>query len=891
MRFRAIDRERIRVLARDPRIKPFVRPIARLLRKMRGQNLVERHPLALSTDTTSSARQNENRDGQQRTPISTGRERSHTLHRLLAQLAEAYPTSDGCRYYARLPIRVAVITDIYMLNFYKDCFEECTYVKPDTVDDVIKRGFDVLLYISCWSGVSNDEWRGVKFRERPAAALEKLLQHCKKNDVVSIFQSIEDPSNFEYFLPVARNFDVVFTSDEDSIPRYVHELQHDRIFYGEYGVNPLLCNPIGSGRPPANAAFFAGSYPRRYPERCHDMDIVFSSIVTSGADLIIADRNYGAENPDILYPEWCQNQIIDKFEHSLLQRVHKLFRYNLNFNSIKDSSTMCAMRVYELQALGRGVLSNYARSVYNSFPRIKIVPEQQDLSTYFADFSAIPLSEQKRNMDGVLEVMTSKTSYDIAGKMLSLAGVLKAPVAPNVAVIVREGVGASIEAFNRQTYANKILLPDAVADYEAAWEDFKIANNIEYFVYFDEDNIYESRYIDSLMNAFKYTNAKYVTKPAASAIELGYELEHRFTEWMEGKARSCFCAREFSPAEFRSLAPLEGGRLAGGYACDRFEISSARSVASTTAGDGSFDLSVIVPVFNNGHHLVANCIDSVSRSRDWEKIELILVDDGSTDGATVEVCRKLDADYPNIKAYFFPQGGSGSASRPRNKGMELASAPLVSFLDPDNEIKLGGYDTLLDIFRELEAQGTPVDCVTGFQVKVGKSNTVTGMHTKRRYSRIENPSESYIKVGRFPVFSTQAAVIRKKVIFESGLRFVEGAAGQDTLFGWQLLSACASVAFTGDVYILYYHERERSVTNDIDAQYFRKKLTLEREQVRWLRDQGLLGSFVDKHLDSFVRKWYLPKVAQVTLEERAIAADILREIVRLYGVDPKVYNL
>ena len=114
----------------------------------------------------------------------------------------------------------------------------------------------------------------------------------------------------------------------------------------------------------------------------------------------------------------------------------------------------------------------------------------------------------------------------------------------------------------------------------------------------------------------------------------------------------------------------------------------------------------------------------------WPRMEIILVDDGSTDEETREVCTFFREAYANVRFFEFMDGGSGSASRPRNKGVELARAPLLSFLDPDNEISPGGYDTLHRLYEELAATGDKVPFVSGYQVKVAEKTRITGRHTR-----------------------------------------------------------------------------------------------------------------------------------------------------------------
>lgn len=302
----------------------------------------------------------------------------------LGELAKTLPVSNGSRYHKKIPLKVGIITDLYMYNFYKDAFSEIHYLSPSNFELIqATTKLDLVIYVTCWKGIEREEWRGIKYRAESARALEQIISKAREDGSKLVFQSIEDPSNFEYFLPIAKKFDHIFTSDIECIDRYKLECGHERVYYGEYGANPIINNPIGCRKHVLNTAFFAGSWSARYEERCDDMTTLFDSIRDSGGELIIADRNYGSSSPELQYPERFRCSSVP-IEHTLLQSMHKLFRYNLNFNSIKNSPTMCAMRVYEMQAMGVGILSNYARSVFNNFPEIRIVPWRERLEAEFA---------------------------------------------------------------------------------------------------------------------------------------------------------------------------------------------------------------------------------------------------------------------------------------------------------------------------------------------------------------------------------------------------------------------------------------------------------------------------------------------------------------------------
>jgi glycosyltransferase involved in cell wall biosynthesis len=85
-------------------------------------------------------------------------------------------------------------------------------------------------------------------------------------------------------------------------------------------------------------------------------------------------------------------------------------------------------------------------------------------------------------------------------------------------------------------------------------------------------------------------------------------------------------------------------------------------------------VSVIIPVYNGERYLV-EAIESVL-SQDYRPLELIVVDDGSTD-KTAEIARS----YGSVK--FIQQGNLGAAAA-RNTGLKAASGAFIAFLDADD---------------------------------------------------------------------------------------------------------------------------------------------------------------------------------------------------------------
>jgi glycosyltransferase involved in cell wall biosynthesis len=99
-------------------------------------------------------------------------------------------------------------------------------------------------------------------------------------------------------------------------------------------------------------------------------------------------------------------------------------------------------------------------------------------------------------------------------------------------------------------------------------------------------------------------------------------------------------------------------------------------------------ISVVIPVFNRAE-TVNQAISSLLR-QDFEDFEIVVVDDGSTD-SSVKVIRAMN--NPRIRVFQQPRNMGGNAAR--NRGIREASAPVICFLDSDDEFlphKLGYVD-------------------------------------------------------------------------------------------------------------------------------------------------------------------------------------------------------
>ena len=108
-------------------------------------------------------------------------------------------------------------------------------------------------------------------------------------------------------------------------------------------------------------------------------------------------------------------------------------------------------------------------------------------------------------------------------------------------------------------------------------------------------------------------------------------------------------------------------------------------------------VSVIIPIYNVAKYL-PKCVDSVL-AQTYQNLEIILIDDGSTDGSG-KICDEYAAKDNRIRVIHQPNSGVSAA---RNAGLDVAGGEYIGFVDPDDYIHPKMYQTLLECIENSRA--------------------------------------------------------------------------------------------------------------------------------------------------------------------------------------------
>lgn len=203
-------------------------------------------------------------------------------------------------------------------------------------------------------------------------------------------------------------------------------------------------------------------------------------------------------------------------------------------------------------------------------------------------------------------------------------------------------------------------------------------------------------------------------------------------------------------------------------------------------------ISVIVPVYNT-ENLLSRCVDSIL-SQTHKNLELILVDDGSTDGSGTIIDRYAAADA-RVLAFHKENGGQGTA---RNLALENAHGDFYAFIDSDDYVECDMLEKMLSAIIENDADLSVCGLST---LTAGRLTAPTTYSSPHIY---ENASELlYDYVTTLNIFTGMCNKLYKRELFD-GLRFPSIRANEDAYILHEVLGRVKRAVHIGGGYYVQY---------------------------------------------------------------------------------------
>lgn len=404
--------------------------------------------------------------------------------------------------------------------------------------------FDFFLAESIWKG-HDEQWIwAMSSPDSPnGERLKEVLDYCEEINLKKVFWNKEDPVNYDRFITTAKRFDVIFTSDNRSIPRYVEDCGHENIHAMPFACQPIIHNPVRN-KLPIHSICFAGSwYVREHGDRKRQTKLLVDASKKDG--IHIYDRFYGTNDAN-RFPSSYSRFVRGSMPYEECCMAYRAYKLFLNVNSVMNSDTMFSRRVFEILASSTHVLSTPSEGMENMLPfGVTVVDSLNDAQQAITRLLGNDEERNKSAHLGYRHVMNNHTYSHRVGDMLEKLDIqseipLSNPLVSLVTCTNRPDMISNImHNFNHQTWKNKEIIIVIDCEKQDYLEIEKVLGNQgnvtlhkvpiglslghcfnkgmelsqgDYIAKFDDDDLYGPNYIEDQLLSFKYTDADIVGK-------------------------------------------------------------------------------------------------------------------------------------------------------------------------------------------------------------------------------------------------------------------------------------------------------------------------------------------------------------------------------------------
>ncbi len=220
--------------------------------------------------------------------------------------------------------------------------------------------------------------------------------------------------------------------------------------------------------------------------------------------------------------------------------------------------------------------------------------------------------------------------------------------------------------------------------------------------------------------------------------------------------------------------------------------------------NNDLSISIIIPVYNSKNYL-SSCIDSIINQKGSFSIQLIIVDDGSTDGSF----EFIESKYSKINFIEIYRIDHSGQSKARNFGLSIAKNSLISFIDSDDLIpsdyflKLTHYFTIED-----------VDLVCCPLVKFKFDNDLIFKRLNLESTSIKFTKNSALEElpnNKLITFSPTNKIYRRKLF--DNISFKEDTIFEDLDLSYKLINKCRIVIYSSSTNYFYRIHSNSTMTS------------------------------------------------------------------------------
>ncbi len=261
-------------------------------------------------------------------------------------------------------------------------------------------------------------------------------------------------------------------------------------------------------------------------------------------------------------------------------------------------------------------------------------------------------------------------------------------------------------------------------------------------------------------------------------------------------------------------------------------------------------ISVIIPVYNVEKYL-EECVNSVL-AQTYKNIEIILVDDGSTDSSGA-MCDSFAEQHNHIKSFHKSNGGQSTA---RNMGLDVARGKYIYFLDSDDIIVSTALEQLCIIAETDSSDVVFFDAESFIDEKPDLQMKQTYMR-KHKY-----PVQSGIKAfEQMQTFNEYHCVVwgmllRKSLLVDNAIKFISGVYYEDMAYTYEVLCRAQTVSQCHEVLYRRRYRENSTMTSMKSKKYFDSSVAV----YEYIRDFSVENKFAEYN---FAKKYIARNASNV----------------------------
>ena len=229
-------------------------------------------------------------------------------------------------------------------------------------------------------------------------------------------------------------------------------------------------------------------------------------------------------------------------------------------------------------------------------------------------------------------------------------------------------------------------------------------------------------------------------------------------------------------------------------------------------------LSIIIPVYNVELYL-DRCLKSVLNQIDEQKIEILLIDDGSTDKSGA-ICDKYNMAYSCITAIHKKNSGLSEA---RNSGILYAHGNYLLFLDSDDQINENAIKKIIKIIESNPESDVFIGrYISVYEKKVKECNYTLNQNLEKFTG--ENFLVALLESVEHYDWYACLNIIKKEFLLSHKLFFAKNRCFEDALWTPQVLYLASKISVFNYPFYLYTRERKDSITCSFSSRIYQDKL-------------------------------------------------------------------